>query len=58
MLNHLQDLHHHFFAVVDIDGLEHLAVFPPSQLPHQLIVLLIAAGERMEKVTAKKQQTV
>lgn len=52
MSNHLQDLHHHFFAVVDINGLEHLAVLPPAQLPHQLIVLLIteSESEREEKV--------
>lgn len=53
---HLQDLHHHFFIVGDIDGLEHLAVLPPAQLPHQLIVLLITVSERIDMVTQETQK--
>lgn len=56
VLNHLQDLHHHFFAVAHINGLEHLAVLPPAQLPHQLIVLLIAVSKRIEMVKQQDQR--
>lgn len=39
---HLEDLDHHLLIVGDVDGLKHLAVLPSAQLPHQLVVLLVA----------------
>ena len=40
LLHWLQRLHHTLLVVVDVDRLEHLRIFTPSQLPHKLIVIL------------------
>lgn len=42
--SHLEDFDHHLLIIVDVDGLEDLAVFAPPELPYQLVILLVTAG--------------
>lgn len=45
---HLEDFHHHFLVVGDVDGFEDFTVFAPAEFPHELIVVLVAVGENGE----------
>lgn len=42
---HLEDFHHDFLVVGDVDGFKDLAVFATAKLPNKLVVILIAVGE-------------
>merc|ERR1719495_1235940 len=50
LLHWFQRLHHTLLVVVDVDRLEHLRVFTPSQLPHKLIVILVAPLHHMSLI--------
>lgn len=44
--SHLEYFDDDLVVVGDIDGFEDLAVFPSTQFPHQLVVILVTAGEK------------
>lgn len=52
---HLEDFHDHLLVVGDVDGFEDLAVFAAAELPHELVVILVAVGEAEEEAVRGPQ---
>lgn len=52
---HLEDFHHHLLVVGDVDGFEDLAVLAAAELPHELVVILVAAGEAEQEAVRRRQ---
>lgn len=49
-VSHLEYFHHHSVIAVDVDGFEHFAIFASTELPDQLVIILVAErrGEKWE----------